>query len=205
MAKRCVIISGGEFSDAVSFAAEDLVIACDRGYEYAKRLGAAPGLIVGDFDSYEGALPEGVPVLRLPREKDDTDTMHAVRCALERGCDEIVLTCALGGRLDHALANLQSCVYALRQGARVSICDESAKVFFLEGGSLTLPAETGRSLSLLSFSPRCEGVGISGVKYPLDNAVLESDFPLGVSNEWTESQALVSVGSGTLMVVLAKE
>ena len=103
----CAIISGGEYSPMDDIKAAEYIIACDRGYSYAKRSGIVPDLLLGDFDSYTGKLPEGAAVERLPREKDDTDTMHAVRRALELGFTRISLYCALGGRLDHLLANLQ--------------------------------------------------------------------------------------------------
>ena len=102
----CAIISGGEYSPMDDIKAAEYIIACDRGYSYAKRSGIVPDLLLGDFDSYTGKLPEGAAVERLPREKDDTDTMHAVRRALELGFTRISLYCALGGRLDHTLANL---------------------------------------------------------------------------------------------------
>ena len=93
----CAIISGGEYSPMDDIKAAEYIIACDRGYSYAKRSGIVPDLLLGDFDSYTGKLPEGAAVERLPREKDDTDTMHAVRRALELGFTRISLYCALGG------------------------------------------------------------------------------------------------------------
>ena len=51
---------------SVAKAMPACVIACDRGYEYAARCGIKPDLLLGDFDSYTGALPAGVEVLRLP-------------------------------------------------------------------------------------------------------------------------------------------
>ena len=86
MEKTCAILSGGAFSPLAGI--EDhtaLVIACDKGYAYAKRAGIKPDLFVGDFDSLRGKVDVDVPVLELPCEKDDTDTMAAVRYAVEKG------------------------------------------------------------------------------------------------------------------------
>ena len=85
MENRCIIVSGGVFSPAPEQQPGDFVIACDRGYAYCGRLGLMPDLFIGDFDSYSGAVAPGVAVERLIPEKDDTDTMHAVRRALELG------------------------------------------------------------------------------------------------------------------------
>ena len=53
----CAIISGGEYSPMDDIKAAEYIIACDRGYSYAKRSGIVPDLLLGDFDSYTGKLP----------------------------------------------------------------------------------------------------------------------------------------------------
>lgn len=203
MEKFCAILSGGEFSQPEGIQNADFVIACDRGYAYAKRLGIVPDLFIGDFDSLAESLPESVPALDLPCEKDDTDTMAAVRYAVGKGRRQIVLYCALGGRLDHLLGNLQAAAYAVRQGARVEIRDESNRIWLLQNGKLTLPPLPGYSLSLLAVSDTCKNVSVRGVKYPLEEATLTNSFPIGVSNEW-RGDAQIRVGEGVLMVICSK-
>ena len=107
MKKLCAIISGGQSDDLAGIRDADFIIACDRGYAYAKQAGIRPDLLVGDFDSYKGERDKSVPVLDLPVEKDDTDTMAAVRWAVSEGFSELRLYCALGGRLDHLMGNLR--------------------------------------------------------------------------------------------------
>ena len=85
MTHRCVIISGGNYAPVEGVREDDFVIACDKGYVYAQQAGVRPNLLVGDFDSYEGALPSDLPVWRYKKEKDDTDTMIAIRYAVEQG------------------------------------------------------------------------------------------------------------------------
>lgn len=68
----------------------DLLIAADGGLAHLSRRGLTPHLVVGDFDSL-GWTPEGDNVLRHPAEKDDTDTMLAVRTGLERGHRDFLL------------------------------------------------------------------------------------------------------------------
>lgn len=108
----CAIISGGAFSPLENIEKAAFVIACDQGLAYAQRCKVKPDLLVGDFDSYQGKIPDGVPRLELPAEKDDTDTMAAVRCAVDEGWKRIALYCAFGGRLDHLLGNLQAAAFA---------------------------------------------------------------------------------------------
>ena len=204
MPKSCIIISGGDFSPIPQPGPEDFVIACDKGYAYAQRCGIRPDLVISDFDSFDGDIDPEIPVNRFRCEKDDTDTMLAVRYAVTHGFDEVRLYCALGGRLDHTLANLQTLVFAEEHGLRGSIHSEGTVIHSLRQGSLCLPRRDGWALSVFSATDRCEGVSICGVKYPLDQARLSNAFPLGVSNEWTADEALVSVENGVLHIVEAK-
>jgi len=203
MGKRCVIISGGEYS-CIEVEAGDFVIACDRGYEYAAKNNIVPALVVGDFDSFSGNIRDGVAVLKQKREKDDTDTMTAVRYALREGYNDIRLYCALGGRLDHLYANLQAAGYAAQKGAQCMIKDECTVIVFIKNGLLRLPRLDGFSVSLFSFTSVSEGVTTAGLKYPLFNATLENTFPWGASNEWTAEEATVTVQDGILMAIMSK-
>lgn len=204
MKTSCMIISGGTFTSLPQPDETTFVIACDRGYTYARRCGIRPDLLVSDFDSYDGPVDPEIPLQRFPSEKDDTDTMIAIRAALERGFREAVLYCALGGRLDHTLANLQSLAFALSHGLRLRIVSEDTEVLLLQNGTLSLPRREGFALSVFAFSDRCRGVSLHGTKYTLTDAELENSFPLGVSNEWAEDAATVSVTDGTLLIVLSK-
>ena len=204
MKTSCMIISGGTFTPLPQPDENTFVIACDRGYAYARRCGIRPDLLVSDFDSYDGPVDPEIPLQRFPSEKDDTDTMIAIRAALERGFREAVLYCALGGRLDHTLANLQSLAFALSHGLRLRIVSEDTEVLLLQNGTLSLPRREGFALSVFAFSERCRGVSLHGTKYTLTDAELENSFPLGVSNEWAEDAATVSITDGTLLIVLSK-
>ncbi len=201
MEKRCVIISGGEYDLFPKLNKEDFIIACDKGYVYALRNGIRPDLIIADFDSFEGEADPEIPVLRYPCEKDDTDTMAAVKYAVEKGFSEVILCCALGGRLDHEFANLQSCAYAVERGLKASVFGERERITFLKNGSVEAAREEGRSLSVFSITDRSEGVSVTGCKYELKDALLVNSFPLGVSNEWKADKAVISVKSGILMIV----
>lgn len=179
----------------------DLVIAADGGYRICRDLGIVPDLLLGDFDSM--AQPEDFQnVLRSPVEKDDTDTMLAIRTALDRGCDTVYLYGGTGGRrLDHTLANLQSLLYLRRHGARGYLQDRDFVWTVIENESLTIRRQAEWGLfSAFCLGDRAEGVEETGFQYPLHEAVLTPDFPLGVSNHFLEPEATVSVRRGALAV-----
>ena len=204
MDKHCMIISGGDFSPIPQPGPDTFVIACDRGYAYAERCGIRPDLLVSDFDSYSGSIDPSIPVHRFRAEKDDTDTMIAIRTAIERGFTRAELYCALGGRLDHTLANLQSLVFAEKHGLSMRIHGADTEIFSLRNGSLRLPRREGFSLSVFAAGGLCRGVSLRGAKDPLEDAELRPDFPLGVSNEWAAPEAEISVREGTLLIVEAR-
>ena len=117
----------------------------------------------------------------------------------------LILVCALGGRLDHTLANIQNAASAAAEGANVTILDECEEITFLTGGTLRLPRRKGWGLSVFSLTDRCTGVCLRGVKYRLEDAVLTNRVPLGVSNEFAAPEAEISLTQGILMIAQTKK
>ena len=106
MNRRCVIFAGLPVAPELceDIGPQDIIITADAGWKTARAMGFFPALALGDFDT--APAPEGPDVLRLPAEKDDTDTFFAARRALETGCSEVLILGGIGGRLDHTLANI---------------------------------------------------------------------------------------------------
>lgn len=203
MSKICAIISGGESAPLTDINTADFIIVCDKGYEYAKKEGVIPDLFIGDFDSFADEVPKDISKVTLPCEKDETDTMAAIKYAAESGFDKILLFCALGGRLDHLLGNLQTAVYAVKAGLSVKICDADNEIYVFSNSLITVPKKDGFSISLISLTDKCENVSVSGGKYTLKNATLTNASTLGISNEWIDD-ITVSTGDGVLAVVMSK-
>ena len=200
--KRCFIFAAGTFFGLREIPAPgDLVIAADAGYQTCRKRGIEPDLVLGDFDSMP--VPEHAgEIIRLPVEKDDTDTIAAVRTALENGCKAIFIYGGTGGkRLDHTLANLQTLLYMRRQGAHGYLYDDDFIWTVIENESLTIPKTVEWGLfSAFCLGDRAEGIDETGFQYSLENGSLTPDFPLGVSNHITASEATITVRSGALAV-----
>ncbi len=202
----CLIVAGGEAGEpdlSVLCRQKPFVIAADSGYTTAKRLGIAVDLLVGDFDS--SAFPEDYrgEAIRTPAEKDDTDTMLAVRLALARGFTDITILGGLGGRLDHTMANIQTLAYLLEHGAAGRIFTQDCEVRLLCAGEYQFPRRAGFTLSVFAYGGALEGVTLRGVKYPLKNARITDGFPIGISNEITADYAGISFLSGKMLVIQA--
>lgn len=179
---------------------DDIVIAADAGLQHCREAGVRPDIILGDFDSLE-ALPETeAEIRRLPVEKDDTDTLAAVRAVLAEGCGEIYLYGGTGGRrLDHTLANLQTLLFIRRQGARGWMYGDDFLWTVIENEAMTIKRTTDWALfSAFCLGDRAEGVDEEGFQYPLRDAVLTPEFPLGVSNHMMKDEVCVRVRRGAL-------
>lgn len=204
MTEFCLIISGApECYFPVSFRRASFVIACDAGYIHAQRAEIVPDILIGDFDSYIGDIAGDIEVVRTKPEKDDTDTMMALKLAMRRGYRRIMLVGALGGRVDHMLANISLAAFAAERGADLQIVDGHHQIFAVKNSKRRVPRSMWRNLSVFAFDTECRGVTLRGVKYPLENAILTNSFALGVSNEFSDETAEISVESGTLIVVLS--
>ena len=177
----------------------DFVIAADAGYAELIRQGVKPDLVVGDFDSL-GEVPAGETVVRHPVMKDDTDMMLAVKLGLERGYRDFRLYGALGGRLDHTLANIQTLQYLAARDARGVIVGDVC-LAAVKNGALRFRAAAKGTISVFCLGASARGVFLEGLLYPLADYAMTPDFPIGVSNEFTGAPSSVSVRDGCLVAV----
>lgn len=202
--KRCIIIAGSPLFSKIDIRDTDFIIACDRGYNHAINNNIFPHLVVGDFDSLDGNINKDIPILKVKAEKDDTDTMLGVKYALEHGMNNIVLLGATGGRIDHQLANFSTAGYIANQGGMCTIIDNDNILYAFKDSIITLKRKEHFSLSVFSYTDKCYGVTLNGLKYKLNNATIENTFPIGVSNEFIKETATIKVESGILFVVLSR-
>lgn len=201
--RKCVIIAGGDLPGTVEIPEFALVICADCGLRHAERLGIVPDVIIGDFDSFTDKLPEGVPVQRLPVEKDVTDTMQAVLYGAEQGCREFHVYGVFGGaRVDHSIANLQMLHTMYTRGLRGVLHhgETTVETQSPEDGVRRYARFDG-DFSVFALTDACEGVTIRGCKYGVEDITLRNSFPLGVSNCITGEFAEISVKTGLLLIV----
>ena len=196
--KSCTIFCAGDFDTPVQSMDGELIIAADGGLKHTQRLNIAPDIILGDFDSL-GYVPTGAHV--FPVEKDDTDSMLAIRHGLKASCDRFILYGALDGpRYDHTLANYQTLLFLADHGAIGYLVGKDTVVTAIKNSRVAFPALQSGILSVFCLGAPATGVTIEGLQYPLQNGCLNSSFPLGVSNHFIGKEASVSVADGTLLV-----
>ena len=197
----CIVVGAGAVELELPAAkAGEFVIAADGGVKALENRGLRWDLALGDFDSL-GRVPEGGEVLRYPAEKDETDMHLALREGFARGYRRFVIYGGLGGRLDHSLANLQLLRGLAEQGGRGFLVSADTVATAVTDGALYFGPDMRGTVSVLCAGDRAEGVTLTGLRYPLTDAVLTGGVPLGMSNEFTGVPACVSVFGGTLWVL----
>jgi thiamine pyrophosphokinase len=209
--QKIIIVSGGRLVDPVFFhkkfaqAGNLLVICCDGGARNFQYLGIKPDVIIGDMDSIDPALlasysAQGIKILKCSANKDFTDTELALDYALNLNPEEIFIWGALGGRVDHTLANVFLLCKGQEKGINTYLVDEYGEAFVLDKKAVFIN-ETGKTVSLLALSPRVTGITLTGFLYPLEKGTLKMGETRGISNIINEDRAGISVRSGKLLVI----
>lgn len=201
--KKCLIVCGAPIGDYESIRrclpSDAYNIFCDCGLRHAEKLGIAPDLIVGDFDSYE--KPDtAVETIVLPREKDDTDSVYAVRQALARGFDDITLVGAIGARFDHSFGNISILIRLDKLGIPARIIDDYSEMEIVsDRGEVS---DSYPFFSILNVDGTPHGISVKNAKWELDNAEITPEYQYGVSNEVTHGKtAVISVREGHVLLI----
>jgi thiamine pyrophosphokinase len=213
---RAIVLADG---DVVSRAGLDaawpgwaaevgLVVAADGGARLAEPLGLRIDRWVGDGDSIDPSLAaalarSGVPMRRVPTDKDESDTELALLEAIAAGAADVTILGALGGRrFDHAVANVALLGHPVLAGRRARLLDGQTRVTMLAAGDEgSFEGRAGDVVSLLPFGDDVEGVTTGGLRYPLADAVLGAGRPRGLSNVRTAATATVAIRAGRLLVI----
>ena len=197
----CYLVGAGDFYGNIDLCDGDTIIAADGGYDSLTLRGYTPDVLIGDFDSIKGDMPEGIRTVRHPKEKDETDMFLAYEEGVRLGYTEFVMLGATGGRLDHTYANISLLLYAKEHGHNITVMDEKSIILCLKNEAISLVGNKGASLSVFAIGGAARGVSIKGAKYEAESIELSPAFPLGVSNEFSDECARISVEDGALLVI----
>lgn len=201
MEKTCIIFGAGTYVAPKIKPAKQLVIAADGGYASVKKAGFEPDIIIGDFDS--SAPPEDTEafVVKLKRDKDDTDMLAAVKLGLRRGYKTFVIYGGTGGdRLDHTVANFGALAYLNAFGAQGYLVDRDAVATVITDDKFAVPKQARGTVSVFAYGGVASGVNLENLQYSLTNAELTPEYPIGVSNATGDKAGVVSVKSGSLLI-----
>lgn len=191
----------------------DLVVAVDRGAESCRAAGVVPDAFCGDADSIDEEtmawVRESVDDQSVyPREKDDTDLGLAFECAgrladaADAGEWEAVVTCASGGRPDHALGVMGVLARNVAHAPMLIENDFECLILSPSGRASWSLGEAGRGKTF-SLIPLADSVVTEENMYwELDHELLETLSERGVSNLVTTGFARVEVHEGVAAAFL---
>ena len=208
---RHVLVLGGrapEPSWLRRVAESKEVWAVDSGVDACMAAEVIPDHVLGDFDSIGDEARRWIAGLNpdvsvYPEDKDYTD----FQLCLQRVEGALLVTGCWGGRFDHTFSNVFSALQNREWNADIRLFADENEILVPMTGNSTLSILPGGkppfAVSLLPLTAVCEGVSIAGVKWPLNNVLLEQKKPYAVSNVFEEREVFVSQKAGTLGVYLA--
>lgn len=203
-----LIMSNGEYGDPSWYDSQKLnfqhILCTDGAAAKARELDIIPDAIIGDMDSIHAddllfMKQHGVKLYLHPSEKDFTDTFLALELAKKNQWNDITVWGGTGGRLDHTLANLYSVVSFARNGMRLLFDAPDLSIYMIRD-RLVINGQIGDTVSIFPMSERAASVNLAGFKYPLEDAILKPELPIGISNVLLEKEGCISIESGVLAV-----
>lgn len=205
---RAVIFANGTIDNSDSVpSGKDLIIAADGGMHHCLSSGITPDVVIGDLDSLtaddiKGLQIASVEIIRYPAKKDQTDLELALKLAIDRGADEIVVFGAMGGRWDMSIANILLPAEQNLSNATIRIIDGRHEIILLRAGKeMTFHGEKGDVLSLIPLGRDALGITTIGLEYPLKDDLLRLGSSRGISNVLVEKTATVYLKQGLLLCV----
>ncbi|MBR6403605.1 MAG: thiamine diphosphokinase [Eubacterium sp.] len=198
---RCLIIAGGEvdrsFLRQIYDSMDDAyVIGADKGVIYASEAGIKIDKAIGDFDSVSTEekirISELYDTELLVPEKDDTDTEHALRYAMSKRPEEIIMMGCTGSRLDHTFSSVRILKSACDEGISAYIQDKTNRIRVAKGEvRINKEDAFGKYISIIPYGDKAEGITLRGFKYPLENYTMPAERGLGISNEIIADEAYI--------------
>ena len=174
------------------------VIAADGGANAAYREGIKAKFVIGDMDSVSAKVKAFYSNDEFYEigSQDNTDFEKCLRLAK---ASKLIGIGFLGGRLDHELANLSALVKFPEQKC---ILIGSRDICFLCPNLFSIKLPIGTRFSVFPMN-QIEGTS-KGLKYPIDNLVLNPIEKIGTSNE-VVSKVQLSFNDRSAIIILPKK
>lgn len=213
MHKPIILIANGDLQDDkwLDFALEkdaEAIIGVDGGVNYLLARDIIPDIVIGDLDSISKEhiqLLESnwVNIFRFRQEKDETDLELALLYVADQPTwseSPLHVYAALGGRLDHEIANLLLLTHPKLINRKIQYLSPFQTTFLI-AGKAEIHGRAGDTISLIPLRGDAEIKMTENLKWPLINSTLKFGPARGVSNEMTASNCRVAIESGIVLCV----
>ena len=207
--KKCIIISAGDFLEESIIKKEfDLLIVADGGYHNFLKLRNLDindiDVLIGDFDSLDIKkikLSSNTKIITLNPIKNDTDIVDACKYGLNMGYNEFYIYGALGGRIEHSIANIGVLSYLKDNMANGYLIDNKKIIRVLKNECITLDETLKGYISIFSMYEKSSGVTLKNLKYELNDYSISENYPIGIDNEFIDKEAFIEVKNGKLLLI----
>ena len=209
--KGCIILNGKInnykfIKSKINNEKYNYIICADGGANHTYKMGIIPNFIVGDLDSAEDNIIDyyknnNVKFEKFPSKKDETDTELCIYLANKLECKEIHIIGALGGRLDHTLANINILSNIKSLDIKCKIISETEEVFIAIDEKVEIEGRVGDIISIIPINGDACGVTLENLEYPLNNYNMKFGIPLGISNVMLDTKCTIKVEKGSLLII----
>lgn len=204
--KCCVIVSGAPENDVEymkPYFNNSYIICADSGYKKCERLGIIPNLIIGDFDSSDKPKCE-CEIISLDVRKDDTDTFHCVKIAVDKGFDEIIILGGIGSRIDHTYSNILSVNYCFDHHIKCALVNKNNLIRIISGDNV-IKSNGFKYFSVFALFDKCVGLTINNAEYNLNNAAILPSQQYTQSNEFVTDTVQINIKEGKILLILSND
>lgn len=209
--KICVILNGEiidykSTKEIIQNKNYDYIICADGGANHTYKMGIMPNYILGDLDSVDREVvsyyeENNVIFKKFPTKKNETDTELCIYQARLLNAENIDLYGALGGRIDHMMANINLLDYIRNQGIEAKILSDKEILYIAESEEINIEGNPGDTISVIPIKGDAIGVTLRGLEYPLKDYNMKFGIPIGISNVMLSNSCSIKVNKGTLVVI----
>jgi len=212
LAQTHVLLINGELRNPQKvsklISADYYIIGVDGGSNHAKALGLTPHVIIGDLDSISPTVlgdlkSSNIKILKHPTNKDKTDLELALSHSLSLNPTRIIFVSGLGGRIDHALANIMLLTRKDLKDKEVEFFDGETRIHLLVGSKpTTIQGAAGKKFSIIPLTADVVVGSLSGVEWGLSRQELSLGSGRGISNLFKEEELKIELLSGSALLVI---
>lgn len=209
--KICIILNGeirdyNKTKKIIKNEKYDFIICADGGANHIYMMDIVPDYIIGDLDSANSNIvnyynKKNVSFKRYPSKKNETDAEICIFLAQELSATSIDFIGALGGRIDHTIANVNLLYYAKKKGITPRIISEKEEISIAINELLSVKGEKGDIISIIPINGDAKGVTLENLEYPLVNYDMMYSIPRGISNVMLDKICKIKVRDGTLLII----
>ena len=209
--KVCIILNGEikEYKAIKNILMKeqyDYIICADGGANHTYNMDIVPDYIIGDLDSVEIEIVSyyencGIRFEKFPSKKNETDTELCIYLADKLKAKEIHFVGALGGRIDHTIANINLLYYVRQMNIVPKILSEKEQVYIAINEEITIHGNKGDTISIIPINGDAKGVTLTNLEYPLNNYDMKFYLPLGISNVMLNKECKLKVEDGSILII----